>query len=59
MRSCNDRKGNASHYTNELYTGIARLNVHLGPGRSASSSAAVPPGRSPDKGDWGAALEEE
>ena len=37
---------------------MARLNVHLGPGRSASSSAAASPGRPPDKGGWGVAFEE-
>lgn len=58
-RLCNDRRGNASHFTNELYVGMARLDVHLGPGRSASSSAAASPGRSLDKGGWGVAVGEE
>lgn len=38
---------------NELYMGMARLNVHRGPGAPASPSAATSPGRSPDKGGWG------
>lgn len=56
---CNDRKGNASHYANGLYVGMARLSVHLGLGASPSPSATASPSRSPDEGGWGVTVEVE
>jgi hypothetical protein len=58
-RSYNDRKGGAPRCTIQLYGCMIRLNVHLGPGAPGSSSAAMPPGTSPDKGGWGVTLEGE